>query len=120
MQQGVLLGHVGSSKGIEIDKEKNQCISRLQVPMDTSELRAFLGHTGYYRHFILMYAAICLPLIALLKKDVQYAWSPKKQIAFELLKEKLVTALVLIPPDWTKVFHVYTDGSNFCVGANLS
>jgi hypothetical protein len=103
MQQGVLLGHVVSSKGIEVDKDKIQCIAKLQVPRDTSELMAFFGHTGYYCRFILMYAAICLPLTALLKKDVQYAWNPERQTTFELLKEKLVTAPVLLPPDWNGI-----------------
>jgi hypothetical protein len=71
MQQGVLLGHIVSSKGVEVDKDKIQCIARLQVPRDMSELRAFLDQTGYYHRFILMYATIFLLLTALLKKDVQ-------------------------------------------------
>jgi hypothetical protein len=67
-----------------------------------------------------MYAALCISLTALLKKEVEFFWNPERQVAFKLLKEKLVTAPILIPPDWTKNFHVYIDASNFCVGANLS
>jgi hypothetical protein len=115
MQEGVLLGHAISSKGIEVDKDKIYCIARLQVPRDISEFRAFLGYTCYYRHCILMYAAICLTLTVIFKKDVEYAWSPERQIAFELLKEKLMTVPILVPPDWTKIFHVHTDGSTFCM-----
>jgi hypothetical protein len=68
MQQGVLLGHVVSSKGIEVDKDKIKVIVDLLVPTNISELRGFLGHTWYYRQFILMYAALCISLTALLKK----------------------------------------------------
>jgi hypothetical protein len=120
MQQGVLLGHVVSSKGIEVDKDKIKVIVDLLVPTNISELQGFLGHTWYYRRFILMYAALNTFLIVLLKKDVEFSWNSKRQAAFKLLKEKLVTAPILIPPNWTKRFHVYIDASNFCVGANLS
>jgi hypothetical protein len=65
-----------------------------------------------------MYVALCISLTVLLKKDVEFSWNPERKAAFELLKEKLVTAPILAPPEWTKVFHVYIDASNFCVGEN--
>jgi hypothetical protein len=120
MQQGVLLGHVVSSKGIEVDKDKIQVIIDLLVPTNVSELQGFLGHTGYYRRFILMYAALCMCLTVLLKKEVEFSWNQERQEAFEFLKQKLISAPIVVPPDWSKVFHVYIDASNFCVGENLS
>jgi hypothetical protein len=73
MQQGVLLGHVVSSKGIEVDKDKIKVIVDLLVPTNISEFQGFLGHTGYYRRFILMYAALSISLTVLLKEDMEFS-----------------------------------------------
>ena len=60
-----------------------------------------------------------IPLIELLKKDVEFSWNPERQRAFEELKLTLVKAPILSPPDWTKEFHVTLDASGWCLGAIL-
>ena len=52
VQQGVVLGHVVSNKGIEVDKAKIEVIERLPPPNSVKGIRSFLGHVGFYRHFI--------------------------------------------------------------------
>jgi len=49
VQQGVVLGHGISSKGIEVDKEKIDIISKLPLPMMVKGIRSFLGHAEFYR-----------------------------------------------------------------------
>ncbi|CAM6094833.1 unnamed protein product [Calypogeia fissa] len=120
MQKGLLLGHVISQQGIKVDVGKVDIIRALQPPSNLRELRAFLGHVGYYRRFIRHYAELAMPLTKLLKKEAEYLWKQDQQEAFEVLKLKLVTAPVLTPPDWDKLFHVYIDASAFCVGTVLS
>ena len=39
---------------------------------------------------------------------------------FELLKENMVSALILIFPDWVKVFHVHVDASGIFLGVVLT
>ena len=69
--------------------------------------------------FIDGYAQKAIPLTELLKKDVEFSWSPERQGAFEELKLTLAKALVLSPPDWKKEFHVTLDASDWCFGAIL-
>ena len=45
-------GHIISKKGIEVDKEKIELISKLPSPMNVKIVRKFLGHAGFYRRFI--------------------------------------------------------------------
>ena len=73
--QGVVLGHIVSKNGIEVDKPKVELISNLPTPKCVRDIRSFLGHAGFYRRFIKDFSAIARPLCNLLAKDVPFAWS---------------------------------------------
>ncbi|OAE33727.1 hypothetical protein AXG93_3363s1010 [Marchantia polymorpha subsp. ruderalis] len=103
-----------------MDKDKGKVIKALDPPTNIRELRAFLGHVGYYRRFIHMYAITAASLTKLLRKNEPYEWGEEQQTAFEELKEKLTSAPVLRSPDWNKPFHVFVDTSAFAIGAVLS
>ncbi|CAL8993287.1 unnamed protein product, partial [Prunus brigantina] len=53
VRQGIVLGHVVSSKGIEVDKAKIDIISNLPPPSSVKGVRSFLGHAGFYRRYLL-------------------------------------------------------------------
>ena len=96
-------------------------IAALPIPTNVTEVRGFLGHTGYYRRFIFQYATIAMPLTELLKKtDSPLVWTSTCTNAFNTLKRKLITAPVLISPNWEKDFHIYVDASNVAIGSVLS
>ena len=119
MTSGVLLEHIVSKKGLEVDMEKVRAILTLAPPTCVREIRGFLECVGYYRRFIDGYARKAIPLTELLKKNVEFSWSPERQGAFEELKLTLAKAPVLSPPDWKKEFHVTLDASGWCLGAIL-
>jgi hypothetical protein len=48
-KQRIILGHVISQRGIEVDKGKVDLISNLPPPRTVKEIRSFLGHAGFYR-----------------------------------------------------------------------
>ena len=60
------------------------------------------------------------PLNKLLQKDVSFIWGQDQQIAFEKLKECLITAPILQHPDFSKPFYVHTDASGTGLGAVLA
>jgi hypothetical protein len=49
VKQGILLGHVISHQGIEVDKAKVDLISNLPPPHIVKEIRSFLGDAGFYK-----------------------------------------------------------------------
>jgi hypothetical protein len=119
MNEGIVLGHHLSSRGIEVDKNKIKIITLLPTPLKPKDIRSFLGHAGYYRRFIKDFSKIASPLFTLLSKDVDYCWTLNCQQDFETIKEKLSTAPVLQGPNWALPFHIHTDASDKVVGAVL-
>ena len=89
-------------------------------PKNISELRSFLGLTGYYHKFVQNYSGIASPLTELLKKDKPYTWSTFCQEAFQELKKRLTSAPILCNPDPKLKFTLTTDASGYAMGTVLS
>ena len=117
VRQGKILGHIVSKNGISTDLEKINVIVDLPRPTNYKGVQVFMGHCGYYRRFIYMYAAIAKPLYALL---VVFEWTEDCDISFEKLKKALVSVPILKAPDWNTPFHVHIDASNFAIGCILA
>jgi len=77
VKEGIILGHVISERGIEVDKTKIETVEKLPPPTDIKSLRSFLGHAGFYRRFIKDFSKITKPLTQLLQKDVEYTFDSK-------------------------------------------
>ena len=73
--QGIVLGHIVSRDGIEVDKEKVEFISSLPTPKCVKDIRSFLGYVGFCRRFVRDFSAIARPLCNLLTKDITFEWS---------------------------------------------
>ena len=76
-----------------------------------------MGLTSHYRHFIRNYAKIAHPLYTLLQKAAQYQWTAECEVAFEVLKRKLLSPPILAYPDFKKDFVLETDASKLGLGA---
>ncbi|KAK2361118.1 hypothetical protein QL285_086309 [Trifolium repens] len=117
--EGIVLGHKISSRGIEVDKAKVDVIEKLPPPVNVKGIRSFLGHAGFYRRFIKDFSKIAKPLSNLLNKDKSFNFDNACLLAFEELKKQLVTAPIIIAPDWTLEFELMCDASDYAVGAVL-
>ena len=66
---GIVLGHVVSSRGIELDKSKIDLILNLPTPKTIKDVRSLLGHVGFYRRFIKNFSSISRPFCNLLLRS---------------------------------------------------
>ncbi|XP_078171369.1 uncharacterized protein LOC144565476 [Carex rostrata] len=119
VQTGVVLGHVVTSRGIEVDKAKIEVIEKLEIPTNVKGIRSFLGHAGFYRRFIKDFSKIAKPLTNLLVKDSDFVFTDDCVKSFSRLKEALISAPILQPPDWSLPFEIMCDASDYAVGAVL-
>ncbi|RVW94338.1 Transposon Ty3-I Gag-Pol polyprotein [Vitis vinifera] len=119
VQKGIVLGHIISKNGIEVDKAKVELIVKLPPPTNVKGIRQFLGHVGFYRRFIKDFSKISKPLCELLVKDAKFVWDEKCQRSFEELKQFLTTAPIVRAPNWKLPFEVMCDSSDLAMGAVL-
>jgi hypothetical protein len=114
------LGHIVCKQGLLVDPSKISIIVDLPPPTSVRQLCTALGNTGYYRKFIKGYAQITTPMEKILKKDCKFQWSEECHQNFDTLKQKMVTAPILVFPDWSKEFHVHVNASSIALGAVLA
>ena len=115
------LGHKvdrGELKPMEDNVEK---ITEAPRPLTKTQVRSFLGLTGYYREFVPNYAAIASPLSDLTKKGQpnKVIWTDAQEKAYRKLRATITEKPVLKLPDITKQFTLRTDASDTGLGAVL-
>ncbi|CAN6586188.1 unnamed protein product [Malus baccata var. baccata] len=116
VKQGIVLGHIISERGIEVDKSKIDLVRYLPSPTSVREIRSFLGHAGFYRRFIQDFSKIAQPICRLLQKDVSFEFNEACEKAFMHLKDLLTTAPIITPPDWSIPFELMCDASDYALG----
>ena len=110
------LGHIISEKGIAPDPEKTKAVETFPVPKTKTDVKSFLGLCNYYRKFIKDFSHTATALTQLLKKDNPFHWTDACHKAFQTLKDTLVTSPILMFPDISKPFILYTDASDYAIG----
>lgn len=119
--QTEFLGHILTAKGIQPNPNKIQIIQNLKLPTTQKQIKSFLGTTGYYRKFIKDYSKVAFPLTKYLKKNSKVNPNDPNYIsAFEKLKNLVTEHPILRYPNFNKRFRIYTDASNFALGAVLT
>ncbi|KAL4302048.1 hypothetical protein GQ457_10G011640 [Hibiscus cannabinus] len=108
-----------SSQGIEVDKAKVEVIEKLPPPATVKGIRSFLRHAKFYRRFIKDFSKISKLLCKLLQQNQPFVFDEDCQSAFQELKKKLISAPIVVPPDWTSPLELMCDASDYVVGAAL-
>jgi ribonuclease HI len=111
LQEGKLLGHIVSAEGVRIDPSRVEAIQALSIPRSRKEVQSFLGKINFLRRFVPNFAEEVKLITTMLKKENEVRWTPQSRHSFEQIKKALTEAPVLISPDYSKDFLIFSFAS---------
>ena len=117
--EGIVSGHKIYTDGLEVDQAKIVVIKTLMSPTTVKGTRSFLGHARFYRRFIKDFSKISKQLCRLLEKDENFDFDESCRFAFEEIKSRLVSAPIMLTPDWNNEFEIMCDASDYAMGVVL-
>ena len=80
---------------VQMEQGKVDKVKEWKPPQNITEVRQFLGFTGYYRYFIQGYSQIARPLLDLTKQAMPWHWGTNQQTTFEGLRDRMCEKPVL-------------------------
>ena len=119
MEEIPILGVVVGKGHIQMEQEKIKAVKEWKMPTKVKDMESFLGFANFYQHFIQNFSHTAKPLNEL-KGKKEWKWKEEHQKAFEELKEKITSQLVLALSRREGKFRVETDASEHAIGGVLS
>ena len=103
------LGHFITTDGIKPLQDKVGAILRLQPANTVTEVKHIIGISNYFKKFLPLLSEVIRPLHCLTRKNVPFEWTTDCQNSLDCLKHMIVSALILIYPEPSKPYILYTD-----------
>ena len=88
-------GCLYDESGVHPDPKKVDAVHALPTPTNITELQEFLGMVTYLSPFIPGLSTLTAPLCDLLRKDAEFSWDASYQIAFQCIKDDVVSDTTL-------------------------
>ena len=110
MTELLYLGHVISQEWVKVHQEKIQAILDWSSQRNLTELKGFIVLCNYYQKFVKGYSNFTAPLTDLTKKGA-FSWNGEAEQAFQKIKGRMSSCLVLALPDFSKRFVLECDAS---------
>lgn len=109
-----------NERGVEIDPEKVEAISKLREPENKTELQRLLGMVTYLAKFFPNLSQIIQPMRKLLEKESEWIWTPEQSKSFKNIKDVLSSPPVLRFNDVNMDVKLQADASSYALGAGNS
>ena len=112
-------GCLYDANGVHPDPGKVDAVHALPAHSNITKLQEFLGLVTYLSPFIPSPSTLTAPLLELLKKDTDFSWNCTYDIAFEQVKEAVVSDTTLRYFNPSLPMTIQVDASQVGLGAAL-
>ncbi|GFH58269.1 hypothetical protein CTEN210_14745 [Chaetoceros tenuissimus] len=119
VQETDWLGHWLTPSGLKPWSKKIKPLLAMQPPKNVKQVRSFIGAVNFYKDMWQRRAHLQKPLTDLLKTN-NFHWGTEQQQAFEQIKATMAKDVLLFYPDHNQPFFIYTDSSDYQLGATLA
>ena len=119
MEEIPILGVIVGKEQIKMEQEKIKVVKEWKTPTKVKDMESFPEFANFYQCFIHNFSHTARPLNEL-KGKKEWKWEEEHQKAFEELKEKITSQLVLALPRREGKFRVEMDTSGHAIGGVLS
>ena len=97
-----MVGYICDGEGRRPDSLKIIKVTEWPPCRDKRDIKAFLGLCVYYRIWIENFSEMTEPLYSLLRKDVDWKWTTKQDLAMDHIKLALTSAPALVKVDYSE------------------
>ena len=119
MEEIPILGVIVGKGQVKMEQEKIKAVKEWKTLMKIKYVESFLGFVNFYRRFIQNFS-YTVKLLNKLKGKKEREWKEEYQRAFNELKDKIMSQLVLFLPKREGKFRVETDALGHVIGGVLS
>lgn len=88
------------------------------APTTTTQVRSFIGAVNFYKSLFPRRVHLLVPLTKL-TGNVPFSWIDEKELAFCVTKAIIALDCINTYPDYDLPFDIYTDASDYQVGAAI-
>jgi len=110
------LGHRLSAETVQISEKRVEAIDKIQPPKNVKALQRILGMFNYWKKYLKDYSQHTYHMRQLLKKDVNFKWTPECQAELDYLKSCLASDPILKPIDLNHDLVISCDASIYGIG----
>ena len=100
-------------EGIKPLTDNIDAILRLQPATTVTKVKHIIGIANYYKKFLPLLSELIRPLHQLTRKNAPFEWTTDCQNSLDCLKQTITSAPILIYPEPTKPYILYTDSSKY-------
>ena len=113
------LGFWMTPEGVKPWKKRIDSILQMDRPKNNSDVRAFIGAVNHYKSLWPRRAHVLAPLAELTGKG-RFEWTPRHEKSFQEMKAIITADAMNTFPDYSIPFHIFTDASDFQLGAAIT
>lgn len=113
------LGYEISGQGVKPGQRKTDAVKTFKTPESVHEVRQFIGLASFFRRFVPGFASIARPLTSLTKTNEKWTWGVSQELAFQKIKDILISRPVLAIYNPKLLTELHTDASQIGLGGIL-